>query len=104
MVLSNVDCTVGGGTALGGATFGGWTGVGEDWITVFGCSGFLNIKTDKYQVYRDLIKNPYLDLKEVDFAEMDLMDWSKNLSDHYTIYEYATGTIVSLIYPLPINY
>src|SRR5690606_26044726 len=60
--------------------------------------GFLRIRTDKYSVYRDLIQDRYLKTSKID--DIVLCDWKTNASDTFKEMQYASGTVITIIYPL----
>ncbi|RZF61741.1 hypothetical protein [Sphingobacterium corticibacterium] len=63
--------------------------------------GFLRIKTDKYCLYRNLTKNPYQEIEKGNFQQMELFDWKTNSKNNFTEQKYSSGSVVSLLYPLP---
>lgn len=60
--------------------------------------GFLRIRTDKYSVYRDLIKDRYIKTNNIE--DIVLYDWGNNTSDKFKEMQYASGTVITIIYPL----
>ncbi|WP_312089652.1 hypothetical protein [Chryseobacterium sp.] len=74
-------------------------GLGLDRIlSILDKKGFLRIITDKYSVYRDLIKDNYTTLSQKDLKNLKLDDWNKN--DFNTDdEEKCQGSFVSILYP-----
>lgn len=69
-------------------------GLGLDRIlNILDNKGFFRIKTDKYFLYRNLIVN------NIDKYSLKLFD-VKNNDENYSIYNPASGSVVTIIYPL----
>ncbi|MFC4687971.1 hypothetical protein SAMN05421846_10230 [Chryseobacterium taeanense] len=64
-------------------------------------NGFLRIKTDKYCLYRNLVKEPYKDVENGNYEQMELFDWNSNSTTNFTTLQYSSGSVISLLYPLP---
>jgi len=62
--------------------------------------GFLRIKTGTVCLYRDLIASNYLELEKGDVAKMELFDWKKESNSKYTSFPAATGSVITILYPL----
>lgn len=62
--------------------------------------GFLRIKTDRYCLYRNMIKNPYESIHRENFEDVELMDWATQSSQEFTKGFFSSGTTVSIIFPL----
>jgi hypothetical protein len=62
--------------------------------------GFLRIKTGTVCLYRDLIANNYLELEKGDVSKMELFDWRKESNLKYTTFWSATGSVITILYPL----
>lgn len=74
-------------------------GVGLDKVmSTLSGKGFLRIRTGSLCVYRNMRKNPYVE--EVNSSEIALFDWRTGKSDDFSTLPSATGTVVSLIYPM----
>lgn len=65
--------------------------------------GFLRIKTDKLCLYRDLISDNYKANETNDVNEMELFDWKSYSNENFTECKYASGTVITIIYPLAQN-
>lgn len=77
-------------------------GIGLDrMMRVLDSKGFLRIRTNGLAVYRDLIANPYKQLK--DYEKMSLYDWDNQSADKIEQKSNASGTVISIIYPLALN-
>ena len=72
-------------------------------LNILDNKGFLRIKTDKLCLYRDLISNKYEDNEFNDVNRMELFDWKTNSNKSFTEYKYASGSVVTIIYPLALN-
>lgn len=62
--------------------------------------GFLKIRTDKYCLYRDMIKNPYKTISREDYNDVELMDWSNLSAINFTPGFECAGTSISILFPL----
>ncbi len=62
--------------------------------------GFLRIRTDKYCLYRDMIKNPYKTVSREDYKDVELMDWSNLSPTLFTPGYECAGTSISILFPL----
>lgn len=62
--------------------------------------GFLRIKTGTVCLYRDLIANNYLELEKGDVDKMELFDWKKESNTKYTSFPSASGSVITILYPL----
>ena len=65
--------------------------------------GFLRIKTDQLCLYRDLISDKYKVNETNDVKEMELFDWKTHSNEVFTEYRYASGSVITIIYPLAQN-
>ncbi|KAF2342280.1 hypothetical protein [Flavobacterium tistrianum] len=79
-------------------------GLGLDRIlNILNRKGFFRIKTGSTCLYRNLILNP-LKLEETDTDnEMELFDWRTDDKDNFTEYVNASGSVITIIYPLSLN-
>lgn len=74
-------------------------GVGLDKVmSTLSEKGFFRIRTGSVCVYRNMRKNPYV--QEANSSEIALFDWRTGKSDDFSTLPSATGTVVSLIYPM----
>lgn len=77
-------------------------GIGLDrMLQVLDSKGFIRIRTNALAVYRDLIANPYQQLAK--YEKMSLHDWDTHSSINIDSKANASGTVISIIYPLAIN-
>ena len=60
--------------------------------------GFVRISTDKYSVYRDLIKDNYepIDIQQLDKLKLD--DWNDNNFNTENVIK-SQGSYISILYP-----
>lgn len=74
-------------------------GLGLDRIlSIIDKKGFLKIVTDKYSLYRDLIKDNYTILSKEELKNLKLEDWNKSnfkIDDN----EGCQGSFISILYP-----
>lgn len=74
-------------------------GLGLDRIlSIIDKKGFLRIVTDKYSVYRDLIKDNYTTISEGQIKNLKLEDWNK-ADFNVDSGEKCQGSFVSILYP-----
>ncbi len=75
-------------------------GLGLDRVleTLNSRGGFLMIRTENLFVYRDLINNNYIHTNKP--SEIMLQDIKTDLVDNYSMKWRATGSVISIIYPL----
>lgn len=74
-------------------------GIGLDRILgILNQKGFVRISTDKYCVYRDLIKNNYepIDIQQLDKLKLD--DWNDNNFNTENVIK-SQGSYISILYP-----
>jgi hypothetical protein len=62
--------------------------------------GFIRIRTDKYSLYRNMIKDVYVESKNA--KDIKLYDWEKQSSEDFTTLNEVSGTVISIIYPINI--
>ncbi|MFV8373038.1 hypothetical protein [Flavobacterium sp. LB2P74] len=72
-------------------------------LNILDNKGFLRIKTDKVCLYRDLISDNYKVNETNDVKQMELFDWKTYSNEVFTEYKYASGSVVTIIYPLAQN-
>jgi hypothetical protein len=60
--------------------------------------GFLNIRSGKASIYRNLIADPYIET--INPADVILNDWQNYSKDEYSIMSKIEGTLITLAYPL----
>lgn len=78
-------------------------GIGLDRIlNILNERGFLRISTDKYCVYRDLIKDNYMPIDVNQLAYLKLEDWSKNDFAMDSVVK-SQGSFISILYPFKSN-
>jgi len=78
-------------------------GMGLDRIlNILNKKGFVKIQTDKYSVYRDLIKDIYkpIDIQKLD--DLKLEDWNNNNFSTNNIAK-SQGSFISILYPFKSN-
>lgn len=76
-------------------------GIGLDQIlTLLNKKGFVQIKTDKYFLYRNLISEPREISKSVGQRDMDFYDVKNNSKTPTEQKSYCSGSVVTVIYPL----
>jgi hypothetical protein len=63
--------------------------------------GFLRIRTDKYSLYRNLIKDNYI--HSCDEHDIVLNDWLSGSKATFNQLKYSSGTTISIFYPLSTN-
>tara|TARA_R110002033_G_scaffold59560_5_gene109488 strand:+ start:1990 stop:3153 length:1164 start_codon:yes stop_codon:yes gene_type:complete len=72
-------------------------GIGLDRILkILDKKGFLKISTDRYSVYRDLIKDKYEPVKNNNLKDLVLEDWNQ---DGFKNQIKAQGSYISILYP-----
>jgi len=72
-------------------------GIGLDRILrILDKKGFLKISTDKYSVYRDLIKDNYVPVKNNNLKDLVIEDWNQ---DGFENQIKAQGSYISILYP-----
>ncbi|RYJ50584.1 hypothetical protein DR871_016145 [Flavobacterium petrolei] len=74
-------------------------GIGLDRILgILNQKGFVRISTDKYSVYRDLIKDNYepIDIQQLDKLKLD--DWNDNNFNNENVIK-SQGSYISILYP-----
>jgi hypothetical protein len=72
-------------------------GIGLDRILrILDKKGFLKISTDKYSVYRDLIKDNYEPVKKDNLKDLVIEDWNQ---DGFENQIKAQGSYISILYP-----
>lgn len=74
-------------------------GIGLDRILgILNQKGFVRISTDKYSVYRDLIKDNYvpIDIQQLDKLKLD--DWNDNNFNTENVIK-SQGSYISILYP-----
>ena len=77
-------------------------GIGLDrMMQVLDSKGFLRIRTNGLAVYRDLVAHPYQRLSN--YEKMNLYDWDNHSMTKIESKANASGTVISIIYPLAIN-
>lgn len=62
--------------------------------------GFFRVKTGNRCLYRNLISQ---NLKSNETNNMELFDWKTNQNNIFTEYENASGSVITIIYPLSLN-
>jgi hypothetical protein len=62
--------------------------------------GFVRIKTDKYCVYRNMIKNRYRLAENFNPELMELFDWDTESPKSLTVKTLSAGSLVSILYPI----
>lgn len=73
-------------------------GAGLDRISrILDGKGFLKIRTGKSSVYRDFIKNSYVEVKH--HSEILLRDWQTSAENSYTEFNEVEGAIINILYP-----
>lgn len=65
--------------------------------------GFFRIKTGNRCLYRNMITNKLSSNVNNNLNDMELFDWKTNQSNFFTKYENASGTVITIIYPLSLN-
>lgn len=76
-------------------------GVGLDRIlSSLDDNGFIRIKTDKYCVYRNMIKNRYRLTENYNPDKMQLFDWETGSEKSLSLNNECSGTLVSILYPI----
>lgn len=60
--------------------------------------GFLNIRSGKASIYRNLIADPYIETKNP--ADVILVDWKNYSKEEYSTMNHIEGTLITLAYPL----
>lgn len=79
-------------------------GLGLDRIlNILNGKGFFRIKTGNNCLYRNLISNKLKPNETNAVDEMELFDWKTNDKNTFTQYEYASGSVITIIYPLSLN-
>lgn len=79
-------------------------GLGLDRIlNILNRKGFLRIRTGKKSLYRNLITDQYKSIEKNDTQQMVLYDWLLNDKDKYSDMAKASGSTITIIYPLAIN-
>ncbi len=63
-------------------------------------NGFIRIKTDKYCVYRNMIKNRYRLTENYNPDKMQLFDWETGSEKSLSLNNECSGTLVSILYPI----
>lgn len=97
-VLSIKKCLYGGNTSLKGIDKDR-RGIGLDRVLhTLDDKGFVRIKTGRVDVFRDMKSIRYH--KHSSPEEIQLFDWIENSNQNFTVYPEATGTLISIIYPL----
>ena len=77
-------------------------GIGLDRIlNVLDNKGFLRIRTGHSCLYRDLIHQPYKQVNQE--ADLELMDWDTHKNNDYRNLGQATGSTLTILYPLATN-
>lgn len=67
-------------------------------ITLSAKKGFLQIRTGRTMLYRDLLKSPHFE--ETDFSKIELQDVETNSPSNFTGLPEIPGTAISMYYPL----
>jgi hypothetical protein len=65
--------------------------------------GFFRIKTGNRCLYRNLISHNLKSNETNNVNNMELFDWKTNQNDVFTEYENASGSVITIIYPLSLN-
>lgn len=63
-------------------------------------NGFIRIKTDKYCVYRNMIKDRYRLTENYNPDTMQLFDWQTGSEKLLSLNNECSGTLVSVLYPI----
>lgn len=63
-------------------------------------NGFIRIKTDKYCVYRNMIKDRYRLTENYNPDKMHLFDWQTGSEKLLSLNNECSGTLVSVLYPI----
>jgi hypothetical protein len=63
--------------------------------------GLIMIRTAGVFLFRNLKRYPHVESQEAE--NMELYDWQTNSSDNYSEMSSATGSVVSIVYPIAIN-
>jgi hypothetical protein len=72
-------------------------------LNILNLKGFIRIKTDQYCVYRNLITNKLDEKGIMSENEIELYDWVTNRNDNFIKHQYASGAVITIIFPLSIN-
>lgn len=76
-------------------------GIGLDRILkILNNKGLIKIATDKYCLYRNLIKSPYEPIIAENFRNVELKDWWTQSKTFFTESKMTSGTNISILYPL----
>lgn len=76
-------------------------GIGLDRIlSLLDDNGFIRIKTDKYCVYRNMIKDRYRLSENYNPDIMQIFDWQTGSEKLLSLNKECSGTIVSVLYPI----
>lgn len=67
-------------------------------ITLSKRQGFLQIRTGRVSLYRDLLKSPHFE--HADFNRIELQDTNTNSPSEFSVLGSATGTLITMFYPL----
>ena len=79
-------------------------GLGLDRIlNILTGKGFFRIKTGNRCLYRNMISHKLLSKETNNVNDMQLFDWKTNQNDVFTEYESASGSVITIIYPLSLN-
>ncbi len=79
-------------------------GLGLDRISnILTGKGFFRIKTGNRCLYRNMISHKLLSKETNNVNDMQLFDWKTNQNDVFTEYESASGSVITIIYPLSLN-
>lgn len=60
--------------------------------------GFIKIRSGHASLFRDMVVNEYENSNN--YKDIKVFDWNTNSDSQYTKMEFATGTVISIIYPL----
>lgn len=76
-------------------------GIGLDRIlNLLDDNGFIRIKTDKYCVYRNMIKDRYRLTENYNPDIMQIFDWQTGSEKSLSLNNACSGTLVSILYPI----
>lgn len=79
-------------------------GIGLDRIlNLLDNKGFIRIKTDKYCVYRNMIKDRYRLSENYNPDIMQIFDWQTGSEKLLSLNDECSGTLVSVLYPISFN-
>lgn len=79
-------------------------GLGLDRIlNILTGKGFFRIKTGNRCLYRNMISHNLKYNEEGKLNYMELFDWKTNQNNDFTEYENASGSVITIIYPVSLN-